>query len=191
MQHNCGVFRDGVFHQGSFSRALTETNFRLGTGREKLKKASDSLRRLFRRRENVRREEPVRHQLLVVDDEQSIVFSMSDYFTQKGFKVDTAYEVEEAETLIDTNEYEAMILDLRLGASPYPLGLDVIKFAHQHKPNTRIVVLTACSSVEIEKEALSTGADVFLRKPKPLSQLAQVVQVLVESPRKRAAAHKS
>ena len=191
MQHNCGVFRDGVFHQGSFSRALTETNFRLGTGREKLKKASDSLRRLFRRRENVYPHEPRHHQLLVVDYEQSIVFSMSDFFTQKGFKVDTAYEVEEAENLIETNDYEAMILDLRLGASPYPLGLDVIKFAHERTPNTRIVVLTACSSVEIEKEALSTGADVFLRKPKPLSQLAQVVQVLVESPRKRAAGHKS
>ena len=191
MQHNCGVFRPGPIQERSVSRVLTETNSRFSTGREKLKKASDSLRRLFRRRENVYPEERVHHQLLVVDDEQSIVFSMSDYFTQKGFKVDTAYEVEEAETLIETHDYQAMILDLRLGASPYPMGLDVIKFAHQHKPNTRIVVLTACSSVEIENEALSTGADVFLRKPKPLSQLAQVVQVLVESPRKRAAASKS
>jgi DNA-binding NtrC family response regulator len=191
MQHNCGVFRDGLIRERSFSPVLIETNSRFSTGREKLKKASDSLRRLFRRRENVYPEEPRHHQLLVVDDEQSIVFSMSDFFTQKGFKVDTAYEVEEAENLIETNEYEAMILDLRLGASPYPLGLDVIKFAHQRTPNTRIVVLTACSSMEIEKEALSTGADVFLRKPKPLSQLAQVVQVLVESPRKRAASHKS
>jgi PleD family two-component response regulator len=34
--------------------------------------------------------------LLVVDDEESICFSMREYFSQHGFKVDTARELEEA-----------------------------------------------------------------------------------------------
>jgi len=38
--------------------------------------------------------------LLVVDDEESICFSMSEYFSLQGYKVDTAQELEEAERLI-------------------------------------------------------------------------------------------
>jgi len=45
------------------------------------------------------------------------------------------------------------------------------------------VVLTSYGSPEIEAEARTAGADAFLRKPKPLSQVAQVVQGLIESPR--------
>ena len=48
------------------------------------------------------------------------------------------------------------------------------------------MVLTSYGSPEAEAEAISAGADAFLRKPKPLSQVAQVVQGLIESPRARA-----
>jgi len=47
-------------------------------------------------------------------------------------------------------------------------------------------VLTSYGSQEFEEEARRAGADAFLHKPKPLSQVAQVVQGLIESPRARA-----
>jgi len=36
----------------------------------------------------------VQRRLLVIDDEESICFSMADYFTQHGFSVETASEIE-------------------------------------------------------------------------------------------------
>ena len=57
-----------------------------------------------------------------------------------------------------------------------------------HNPQTRIIVLTAYGSTEMEDEARRCGADAFLRKPKPLSQVAQVVQGLLEAPPKQVAA---
>jgi FixJ family two-component response regulator len=39
----------------------------------------------------------------------------------------------------------------------------------------------------VEDEARRYGADAFLRKPTPLSQVAQVIQGLIESPAKQAA----
>ncbi|HEX3253302.1 MAG TPA: response regulator, partial [Pyrinomonadaceae bacterium] len=57
----------------------------------------------------------------------------------------------------------------------------------EHNPQTRIIILTAYGSPEVEDEARRCGADAFLRKPKPLSQVAQVVQGLIESPPKHAA----
>jgi DNA-binding response OmpR family regulator len=46
-------------------------------------------------------EEPRIPRLLVVDDEESICFSMSEYFSLHGFEVDTAREIDEAEKLVE------------------------------------------------------------------------------------------
>ena len=121
--------------------------------------------------------------LLVVDDEESICFSMREYFSQHGFHVDTAREMEEAEGLIKATDYKVIIQDLRLGLTRHPDGLEIIKLVHKSNPETRIVVLTSYGSKEVEEEARRAGADAFLRKPKPLSQVAQVIQGLMESPR--------
>ncbi|HUE83136.1 MAG TPA: response regulator [Pyrinomonadaceae bacterium] len=145
-----------------------------------LKNISGRLSQLLRRKE--RSTQAAAH-LLVVDDEESICFSLSDYFSQKGFTVDTAHEIEEAERLIEKTAYEVVIQDLRLGNTVRHEGLEVIRFVHQRNPDTRVVVLTGDGTPEVEDEALLNGADVFLRKPKPLSQIARVVQGLMNSPR--------
>jgi DNA-binding NtrC family response regulator len=125
--------------------------------------------------------------LLVVDDEESICFSMSEYFSLQGYKVDTASELEEAEKLLGAVEYRVVIQDLRLSMTNNHDGMDMIRLIREHHPQTRIVVLTAYGSAEIEDEARRCGADAFLRKQKPLSQVAQVVLGLIESPPKHAA----
>ena len=124
--------------------------------------------------------------LLVVDDEESICFSMSEYFSLQGYKVDTASEVEEAEKLLGSTDYKVVIQDLRLTMTSKDDGLGMIKLIREHNPQTRIVILTAYGSPEIEDEARRCGADAFLRKPKPLSQVAQVVQGLIEAPSRHA-----
>jgi DNA-binding NtrC family response regulator len=154
-----------------------------------LKKVSGKLRRMLTGSEENTSKEAMRPRLLVVDDEESICFSMSDYFSLHGYRVDTARELEEAEKLIEATEYKVVIQDLRLSETRNPDGLEIIKMIRGHNPQTRIVVLTAYGSTEMEDEARRCGADVFLRKPKPLSQVAQVIQGLLESPPKQATGH--
>jgi DNA-binding NtrC family response regulator len=150
-----------------------------------LKRVSGRLRRMLGRHDDSAK--PRIPRLLVVDDEESICFSMSEYFSLHGYKVDTARDTDEAERLVETSQYQVIIQDLRLTTRRNPDGLELIKLAHRRHPETRIIVLTAYGSAEIEDEALRCGADAFLRKPKPLSQVAQVVQGLIESPVKEAA----
>jgi len=119
--------------------------------------------------------------LLVVDDEESICFSLKEYFTLQGYLVDTARHLEDAEQLIEATDYDVVIEDLGLGPAQSPDGLEMIKFIRHHNSHARIVVLTAYGSAEMEKKTLSWGADAFLRKPKPLSHVAQVIQGLIES----------
>ena len=154
-----------------------------------LKRVSGRLRELFLGREQAGavtdRTKRTSAKLLVVDDEESICFSMREYFSDHGFKVDTAREIEEAEGLIKETDYQVIIQDLRLGVEQRSDGLEIIRLVHKQNPETRIVVLTSYGSPEIEAEARRAGADAFLRKPKPLSQVAQVVEGLIESPRTR------
>jgi DNA-binding NtrC family response regulator len=152
----------------------------------KLKKVSGRLRRIFNLPWEAWDSESHHPRLLVVDDEQSIRFFMREYFGLYGFTVDTAREVGEAEKLIEKTDYAVIILDLRLGTTVHD-GLKVLKGVHSRSPKTRVVVLTAYGSDEMEDEARRCGADAFLRKPKRLSQVAQVVHGLIESPPKQAA----
>jgi DNA-binding NtrC family response regulator len=151
-----------------------------------IKTVSGRLLEFLRGRDKISADEKVRSRtLLVVDDEESICFSMREYFSQHGFQVDTASEIEEAEGLIEATDYRVIIQDLRLGLTRNPDGIEIIKLVHKRNPETRIIVLTSYGSQEVEEEARRAGADAFLRKPKPLSQVAQVVQGLMESPRAR------
>ena len=109
---------------------------------------------------------------------------MKEYFSHNGFIVDTAGNVEDAEPLIAQGTYKVIIQDLRIGPSSNHEGLRIVRMVHERSPETRIVILTAYGLSEIEDEARLSGADAFLRKPQRLSQVAQVVRGLIESPRR-------
>jgi DNA-binding response OmpR family regulator len=119
--------------------------------------------------------------LLVVDDEDSILFSMKEYLTARGFQVDCAQEMEEAEALLANIHYSAVLMDLRLTGTNGTEGLEIVRYIHERCPWTRIVLLTAYGSSEIEMEARRRGADAFLHKPMPLYRVEQVLNEVLRS----------
>ena len=122
-----------------------------------------------------------------------LFLSSLNFFTQHGkvLKIPTVTgkKLVDAKKFLEDQGFEVIIQDLRLGTTKNPDGLTIIRLAHEFSPETRIVVLTAYGSHEVEAEAKASGADAFLRKPQPLSQVAQVVRGLIESPRRWAAPH--
>ncbi|MDT5156893.1 MAG: two-component system, response regulator RegA [Acidobacteriota bacterium] len=108
---------------------------------------------------------------------------MDDYFTMRGFQVDCVQQLREAYGLLDLHSYEGAILDLRLGGSNNLDGLTLLRSVKERTPSTRCIALTACDSAEVEAEALKSGADVFLHKPQPLSELAEVMSRLLSKQR--------
>ena len=117
--------------------------------------------------------------ILIVDDEEPILFAMREYFATKGFSVDCAREVAEAQALLHENAYAVAILDLRLSGTHGAEGLDLVASVRAQSPRTRIILLTAYGSREIEAEARRLGADAFLHKPKPLAEVAQIASGLI------------
>lgn len=117
--------------------------------------------------------------ILVVDDEELILSAIREYLQPRGYEVDCARELEEAEALLTHVRYALLIADLRLSGAQGNEGLELIRFARERSPWTRIIVLTGYGSSEIEVEAVVRGGDAFLQKPQPLSELEAIVARLV------------
>jgi len=124
---------------------------------------------------------PGMHKILIVDDEESIRFAMSEYFLAHSNQVDCAQSVEEAEAYLAAGSYSAVIADLRLTGQGDMGGLEVVKSVHERQPGTPVVVLTAHRSPEIEEKVRQHGVKALLRKPKPLPDVAQIVFDMIEA----------
>lgn len=115
------------------------------------------------------------HRMLIVDDEEAILFAMSEYFATFGYRVDVARELEEAEAMVTKHQYALVVADLRLTGIYGAEGLELIGTIRERCPRTHVILLTAYGSPEIEMEARRLGVASFLHKPKPLPEVAQIV----------------
>jgi two-component system, OmpR family, response regulator len=113
--------------------------------------------------------------ILLVDDNATLCFAMSEYFKLHNYQVDCAHNVEEAATRLNTSGYAVVIADLELSGTHNLDGFKVIKMAQEQCPETRIITLTAYGSPDVEAAAKDCGANAFLHKPKPLSEVARIV----------------
>lgn len=118
--------------------------------------------------------------ILIVDDVQSILFAMKMYFAAYDYEVDCAKDIEEAKSFLDKNAYRVMITDLCLTGINQTEGLDLVAYTREKSPLTRTIILTAYGSPESERVAFDIGVDAFLRKPKRLPDLAQIVMALLD-----------
>lgn len=112
--------------------------------------------------------------LLILDDEEAILLPVGHYFRDLGYDVVTCREPEEAEALLDHEEFDLVILDLALTRFGKE-GLEVLGSIRAQNPWLPVIVLTANGCPEVEAEAARLRADAVLSKPQPLAELAQVV----------------
>ena len=118
--------------------------------------------------------------ILIVDDEELIVLTMRKYFEGLGYRVDAAYELEEAQALLANRQYDLVIADLRLTGIGGVEGLQIVADVHQRCAHTRVILLSAFGTPEIERESYNRGADAFLHKPKAMMEIANVAMNLLE-----------
>ena len=123
-------------------------------------------------------ERPVNKRLLIVDNEETILFSLTRYFCKVGFTVDCATELEEAEALAVHTRYDLVIADLALTTTGSTEGLEIIRHLRTVRSHARVIMLTAHGTPHAEREAYRRGADAFLHKPRPLAEIARVAEQL-------------
>jgi DNA-binding response OmpR family regulator len=119
------------------------------------------------------------HSLLIVDDRPTISFALSDYFILRGWDVERAVNMTEAETILQRRRFTVLIADLSLSQPGSTDGLELTRRVRRDWPRTRTIILTAYGTLETERIARRVGVDAFLHKPAPLAELARLVDALV------------
>ena len=124
------------------------------------------------------------YHLLVVDDEDTARTSLADILRLEGYQVDTASGGELAIQKIIKNNFDLILLDLKM---PGVDGLDVLRtIATQADSQVRsssaaqlpptVIMLTAHGSLESAIEALRQGAHDYLLKPSSPEQILNSVK---------------
>lgn len=114
--------------------------------------------------------------ILIVEDEKKLTHSLQKQLERVGYKTDKAYDGEEAEKKIFSEEYTLIILDLNL---PKKSGLELLKEMREHHNTVPTIILSARDKTHDRVVGLELGADDYLVKPFDSTELlARVTAVL-------------
>lgn len=106
--------------------------------------------------------------ILVVEDEDIMRESLVDWFSSEDHKVDAAADGEKDLEKFNLQDYDVMIVDLKL---PGRDGLSVLSEVRVKNPKVKVVIVTAYPSVDTAVEAMRRGAVDYLAKPFELDRL--------------------
>jgi len=106
--------------------------------------------------------------ILVVEDEDIMRESLVDWFSSEDHKVDAVDDGEKALKDFNLDQYDVMIVDLKL---PGQDGLSVLSEVRVKNPKTKVIIITAYPSVDTATEAMRRGAVDYLAKPFELERL--------------------
>ena len=114
-----------------------------------------------------------KNKILIVDDEENILWVLKKGLEKNNFLVDTATSGEKALDQLKKNEYLLMFSDIFMeGIS----GLELMEKSRQISPNLKIVIMTAQDSMNNTIEAMRLGAYDYLSKPFDFDDVYNLVE---------------
>lgn len=124
--------------------------------------------------------------VLLVEDDPRISSFISKGLHEKGYQVKHVSTAEQASELLNTHEWDLMVLDIML---PGIDGVELIKLA-RYKGNTiPILALSALGQPEDKVRALDQGADDYLTKPFHFDELLSRVNALLRRAQQQHSSH--
>lgn len=121
--------------------------------------------------------------LLLVEDDVMIGESVLDLLRAEHYAVDWVRDGEMAETALQAQVYDLVLLDLGL---PRRDGLAVLRSLRRRKERVPVLIATARDSVEQRIEGLDAGADDYVLKPYDLNELLARIRALLRRASGRA-----
>ncbi len=110
--------------------------------------------------------------MLCVDDNDDLRESLAQQFINEDFDVDKASDGDVALDLIKKNDYDIILLDLKM---PRMDGLSVLKEMRKIKKNPHVIMLTGVDDVPTAIESVKLGARDYIQKPYDPEELLHVV----------------
>ena len=114
--------------------------------------------------------------ILVVEDERELLTSIGEGLEIDGYYVDLIDNGTEALEMAQIEQYDLILLDLNL---PGVDGLDLLRTLRQEHSETKVLILSARSSVADRIVGLDAGADDYLVKPFAFGELEARIRNLL------------
>jgi DNA-binding response OmpR family regulator len=120
---------------------------------------------------------PSARKVLVVDDEAIVVNSVRKILNRKGFSVEEAFTCRDALAQVFSNEYDLVLLDMRMSDGN---GIEVLQKIKAKRPDLRVVIVTGYASIDTAVEAIRNGASDYMPKPFTPDELYSLTSRVLE-----------
>jgi FixJ family two-component response regulator/glycine cleavage system H lipoate-binding protein len=113
------------------------------------------------------------HALLVVDDEEVICQACRRIFSRQGFKVETNTDARQGLALATAQEYEIILLDIKM---PNMDGIEFLEQLRAAKVEVPVLIITGYPSIPNAAAAMRLGACDYVTKPFTSEEITSAVQ---------------
>ncbi len=111
--------------------------------------------------------------ILLVDDDKSICYTLQRALTEKGHSVMFSLSGKEALNQLKQSKFDVMLLDLMM---PDMGGTEILGVVKKNYPHTEVVIISGMGSMRTALSTLNMDAFDFLSKPIHLSSLFNVIE---------------
>lgn len=116
--------------------------------------------------------------VLLLDDDLTVTEGLALGLQRDGRTVITCNDVESAELIVERMHPSHIVADIRL-SGPFAFeGLDFIRYAKRHTPESRIILISGDGAEALQLEASQRGAVAFLQKPFEVQALDATLDLL-------------
>ncbi|HKT98899.1 MAG TPA: response regulator [Paraburkholderia sp.] len=114
--------------------------------------------------------------LMLVEDNAELAHWIVNLLRAENFAVDCVSDGEAADSVLMTQRYDVVLLDMRL---PRMSGKDVLVRLRRRRDNVPVLILTAHGSIDEKVDCFSAGADDYVVKPFDARELVARIKALI------------
>ena len=114
--------------------------------------------------------------ILMVEDDSTIAFAVKYAVEQEGFNLDIAENLENARKIVNSKEYDLILLDVML---PDGNGYEFLKQLREHDEDIPVIFLTACDEEVNIVIGLDIGGDDYITKPFRVRELISRINAIL------------
>jgi len=120
--------------------------------------------------------------VLVVDDEEDLTWSIAKHLKkdEDKYQLYTVNNGKDALELLTQVPMDVVVSDIRM---PEISGLDLLLKIRESYPQTKVIIMTAYGSSEVQEEANARGCFKYLEKPFEIRELREMILAGVEERR--------
>ena len=125
---------------------------------------------------------PDRAKILVVDDDEKILFAFQEVFKAEGCKCILARNGEEALREVAASHPDAVFMDITM---PKLDGLEALRLIKQQSPQLPVILITGFGTMQTAIKAMQHGAFEYLTKPLDMNKIRTVTRLALSSGREK------